>query len=103
MKKTLYSVLALAMGAVAFTSCEDQLDIEQKGVTSIENFYKTDADAEAALAAAYEGFMCNVVGRQPDMGGPGIYTTRYCTNSLYLSSYAIIYNLKFKSMDYVQL
>lgn len=74
MKKTLYSVLALAMGAVAFTSCEDQLDIEQKGVTSIENFYKTDGDAEAALAAAYEGFMCNVVGRQPDMGGPGIYT-----------------------------
>ena len=74
MKKTLYSALALAIGAMALTSCEDKLDIEQKGVTSIENFYKTDADAEAALAAAYEGFMCNVVGRQPDMGGPGIYT-----------------------------
>lgn len=74
MKKTLYSVLALAIGAMSLTSCEDQLDIEQKGVTSIDNFYKTDADAEAALAAAYEGFMCNVVGRQPDMGGPGIYT-----------------------------
>ena len=75
MQKTLYSALALAIGAMSLISCEDQLDIEQKGVTSIENFYKTDADAEAALAAAYEGFMCNVVGRQPDMpNAPGIYT-----------------------------
>lgn len=56
------------------TSCEDQLDIEQKGVISSENFYKTDADAEAALVAAYEGFMCNVVGRNHDGGGPSIYT-----------------------------
>ena len=56
------------------TSCEDQLDIEQKGVISTENFYQTDDDAEAALVAAYEGFMCNVVGRNHDGGGPGIYT-----------------------------
>ena len=76
MKRTLYStILAVAVGSMALTSCEDQLDIEQKGVTTTDNFYKTDVDAEAALAAAYEGFMCNVVGRQPDMGGPGIYTT----------------------------
>lgn len=56
------------------TSCEDQLDIEQKGVILPENFYQTDADAEAALVAAYEGFMCNVVGRNHDGNGPGIYT-----------------------------
>ena len=56
------------------TSCEDQLDIEQKGVILPENFYQTDADAEAALVAAYEGFMCNVVGRNHDGGGSGIYT-----------------------------
>ena len=56
------------------TSCEDQLDIEQKGVIPSEKFYQTDADAEAALVAAYEGFMCNVVGRNHDGGGPGIYT-----------------------------
>lgn len=74
MKKTIYSALALAAGLAALTACEDQLDIEQKGVTATENFYNTDADAEAALVAAYEGFMCNVCGRQPDMGGPGIYT-----------------------------
>lgn len=28
------------------TSCEDQLDIEQKGVIPSEKFYQTDADAE---------------------------------------------------------
>ena len=52
MKKYLLysSILALALtGSVSFTSCESQLDIEQKGATSEEQFYKTDADAEAAL------------------------------------------------------
>lgn len=76
MKKILFStILALAAtGTMTLTaSCEDQLDIEQKGVIPTENFYKTDADAEAALVAAYEGFMCNVMGRNHD-GGPGIYT-----------------------------
>ena len=77
MKKILFStILTLAATATMTltTSCEDQLDIEQKGVISFENYYQTDADAEAALVAAYEGFMCNVVGRNHDGGGPGIYT-----------------------------
>lgn len=77
MKKILFStILTLAAAGTMplTTSCEDQLDIEQKGVISLENYYQTDADAEAALVAAYEGFMCNVVGRNPDGGGPGIYT-----------------------------
>lgn len=67
-------MLALAAG-VALTSCEDQLDIAQKGVAPVETFYKTDADAEQALAAAYDSFMQNVCGRLED-GGPGIYTPR---------------------------
>ena len=77
MKKILFSTiltLAAAGTMTLTTSCEDQLDIEQKGVILPENFYQTDADAEAALVAAYEGFMCNVVGRNHDGGGPGIYT-----------------------------
>ena len=77
MKKILFSTiltLAAAGTMTLTTSCEDQLDIEQKGVILSENFYKTDADAEAALVAAYEGFMCNVVGRNHDGGGSGIYT-----------------------------
>lgn len=77
MKKILFSTiltLAAAGTITLTTSCEDQLDIEQKGVIPSEKFYQTDADAEAALVAAYEGFMCNVVGRNHDGGGPGIYT-----------------------------
>ena len=77
MKKILFStILTLAATATMTltTSCEDQLDIEQKGVIPSEKFYQTDADAEAALVAAYEVFMCNVVGRNHDGGGPGIYT-----------------------------
>lgn len=59
MKKYLLysSILALALtGTVSFTSCESQLDIEQKGATSEEQFYKTDADAEAALVAGIRRF-----------------------------------------------
>jgi hypothetical protein len=64
-------MLALFAG-VAFTACEDQLDIAQKGTMTTESFYKTDADAEKALASAYENFQVNTVGRTTL--GPGIYT-----------------------------
>lgn len=51
MKK--YMILLPAM-AFAFAGCDqDELDIPQKGVKSIETFYKTDADAEAAVAKVY--------------------------------------------------
>ena len=71
MKKIILSVLALFAGGVAFTSCEDQLDIEQKGVIAIEDFYETDDDVWKALASAYENFNGNTMGRAM---GPGIYT-----------------------------
>ena len=77
MKKILFStILALAAtGTMTLTtSCEDQLDIEQKGVIYTEDVYKTDADAEGARVAAYEGFMFNLVGRNYDGCGPSIYT-----------------------------
>lgn len=70
MKKTLYSVLALS-AIFAFTSCDQsRLDIPQKGVTLIEDFYQTDEDAEAALVAAYTQFATFVAGR----GDAFIYT-----------------------------
>jgi hypothetical protein len=43
-------ILLFSISALVFTGCNpDVLDIPQKGVLPIENFYKTDADAEAAL------------------------------------------------------
>ena len=69
--KKLY-IIALLGTAFGLTACEDKLDIPQKASLSTETFYQTDADAEQALAAAYEGFQVNTVGRVD--GGPGIYT-----------------------------
>ena len=62
MKKIILPMLALFAG-IAFTACEDQLDIPQTGVISMEDFYKSDADCEKALAHAYENFQINTVGR----------------------------------------
>ena len=69
MKKIVYSVLAIAalfMGV----SCEKNLDIPQKGVTDIADFYKTDEDALAALQAAYARFATRITGQD----GSSIYT-----------------------------
>ena len=56
MKKYNYLLLLSAVaGTLSFASCsEDHLDIPQKGVgTSVDEFYKTDEDALAALAKVY--------------------------------------------------
>lgn len=63
MKKYIISGIVVMCAAALVTSCdEDKLDIQQKGVTPISEFYKTDADAEAAMTAAYQGFNWNVTG-----------------------------------------
>jgi hypothetical protein len=69
MKKIFIPVLALA-ALFTVASCEKFLDIPQKGVTAIETFYQTDADAEAALAAAYARFATRITGQD----GSSIYT-----------------------------
>ena len=69
MKKIVYSILAVGALFTA-VSCEKNLDIPQKGVTAIENFYKTDADAESALTAAYARFATRITGQD----GSSIYT-----------------------------
>ncbi len=65
-------MLALVVGGVALTSCEDKLDIPQKAALTTETYYQTDNDAQAALASAYEAFQIQTVGRTTL--GPGIYT-----------------------------
>ena len=54
MKKIIISLFAV--GALLATSCEQMLEIPQKGVISIGDFYKTDEDAEGAMVAAYDIF-----------------------------------------------
>ena len=68
-------MLALVAGGVALTSCDDKLDIAQKASLTTETFYQSDADAEKALASAYEGLQINTLGRTTvDDTAPGIYT-----------------------------
>ena len=62
MKKIIYSLLACALlGAV---SCESMLDIPQKGVVAYDNYYASDADAEAALTSMYANYIQNVAGTE---------------------------------------
>jgi len=70
MKKIVYSVLALAALFITASCDQSRLDIPQKGVDAYETFYKTDADAEAALAAAYARFTTRLTGQD----GSSIYT-----------------------------
>ncbi len=59
MKKNKY-ILPLLL-VLLFTACsEEKLDIPQKGVISVDSFYKTDADAESALVAMYAHFATQI-------------------------------------------
>jgi hypothetical protein len=59
MKKNKYIITLLLV--LLFTACsEDRLDIPQKGVISIDSFYKTDADAESAVVAMYAQFATQI-------------------------------------------
>ena len=70
MKKIVYSILAIGALFTAVSCNESLLEIPQKGVVAIEDFYKTDAHAEAAMAAAYARFATRITGQD----GSSIYT-----------------------------
>lgn len=61
MKKILYLLLSVAF---LFSACEDRLNIEQKGVISVDRFYKTDDDAQNALNNLYQSFCLNIAGNE---------------------------------------
>ena len=59
MKKILIPALLIAAGFV--TACnQNRLDIPQKAVVLMDEYYKTDADCEGAMVAAYQGILYNV-------------------------------------------
>ena len=51
--KYIYSLACAALLTMGMTSCEDKLDIPEKGVLDYNTYYQTDEDAESAIAAAY--------------------------------------------------
>ena len=76
MKKILIPIFGLALVAV---SCQDRLDIPQKGVVSADTFYTSDAAAEALLANMY----VSCFGGHGIAGTEGIYN-----NQLMLFNYS---------------
>ncbi len=59
MKKILIPIILSALAV--FTACnQDLLDIPQKGVVTTDTFYQNDEEAEAAMVAAYQGFIYNI-------------------------------------------
>lgn len=82
MKRYKYILPLLFSAVMLFTACsEDNLDIPQKGVISIDAFYQTDDDAESALVAAYADFAKNIGGND------GIYVPyniifNYCADNV---------------------
>ena len=53
MKSTYFSLIVGAFLALGTTSCEDKLDIAQKGVLDYSSFYQTDEQAQNAADALY--------------------------------------------------
>ena len=63
MKKIL--IPALLLVAAFFTACNpDRLEIPQKGVVLMDDYYQTDEDCEGALVAAYQGLLYNVCSKE---------------------------------------
>lgn len=53
--KTRYYIICLLAALIGFTACnEDLLDIDRHGVMPTDKYYKTDQDAEEALAVIYQ-------------------------------------------------
>lgn len=76
MKKILIPILLSA--AAVFSACNpDLLEIPQKGVVSTSTFYQTEEDAEAAMVAAYQGFLWNICTKE---GGSIYAPMRACFN-----------------------
>ena len=54
----------MACALIGATSCESMLDIPQKGVVAYDNYYASDADAEAAITSMYANYIQNVAGTE---------------------------------------
>ncbi len=55
--KRIFTIFAIFAISLPFFSCsQDLLEIPQKGVVTIDNFYQTDEDAENALVAMYNSY-----------------------------------------------
>lgn len=80
-------ILFFCISSLVFTGCNpDELDIPQKGVLPIEDFYKTDADAEAALVGVYFDTHKNFAKSDNEYNyGPIFGLTNFQSDNIYLA------------------
>lgn len=81
--------LLLCISALAFTACDEgELDIPQKGVIAVDDFYNTDEDAEAALTVVYYDTHQNFISIPDITGwnyGPYFGLTNYQADDIFLA------------------
>ncbi len=53
MKNRYISLILIVVGVFSFFSCEDNLNIEQHSVSSIDSYYQTDDETEEGIASCY--------------------------------------------------
>lgn len=53
MKNRYKFLILVVVGVLSFTSCEDNLDIKQHSVSSMDSYYKTDSEAEEGIVSCY--------------------------------------------------
>lgn len=99
MKKYIIPIsLVLALG---IASCQDKLDIPQKGVIASENFYATDADAEAALNDMYANYIDNVAGTE-GIDNPEQVILNYSADDIYAAGSSFTDHDAFRVFDEFQ-
>ena len=96
MKKILFPTLFVF--ALGITSCEDNLDIPQKGVVSSLDFYASDEDADALLANMYSNFCQQVAGTQ-GINNPEQVILNYAADDILAAGGHIDDHLDFRVFD----
>jgi hypothetical protein len=79
--------LLLCISVLLFTGCnQDDLNIDQKGVLPADSFYKTDADAQAALVGVYFDSHKNFAKSDGEYNfGPIFGLTNFQSDDMYLA------------------
>ncbi len=57
MKRFIILLSILSILIFSLDSCENMLDVQQKGVVGVDEFYKTDTDCEEAMANLYSSWL----------------------------------------------
>jgi hypothetical protein len=88
MKKNIRSILHIVMIVTLVSSCSDFLDKEPLTNFSSENFWKTEQDVQAALAATYSTHRTSVFGATRGSNGVSFAIEALSDNAISTSGYA---------------